>query len=71
LSKKSYVSIDGVQRPQDIDERISLDVSSLLTSPTGKSVMQYLKSITTDVANGPNVSNDELRHLQEQIMRLK
>ena len=66
MSKKSYVSIDGVQRPQDIDERISLDVSSLLTSPTGKSVMQYLKSITTDVANGPNVSNDELRHLEGQ-----
>ena len=66
MSKKSYVSIDGIQRPQDIDERISLDVSSLLTSPTGKSVMQYLKSITTDVANGPNVSNDELRHLEGQ-----
>ena len=28
--------------------------------------MQYLKSITIDIANGPNISNDELRHLEGQ-----
>jgi hypothetical protein len=66
LSKKSYVGIDGIQRPQDVDERISLDVAAMLSTPTGQSVMQYLKSITTDIANGPNISNDELRHLEGQ-----
>ena len=28
--------------------------------------MQYLRSISTDIANGPNISNDELRHLEGQ-----
>ena len=66
MSKKSYVSIDGIQRPQDVDERISLDVAAMLATPTGQSVMQYLRSISTDIANGPNISNDELRHLEGQ-----
>tara|TARA_A100000172_G_scaffold74293_1_gene56291 strand:- start:764 stop:1039 length:276 start_codon:yes stop_codon:yes gene_type:complete len=66
LSKKPYVGIDGIQRPQDVDDRISLDVAAMLATPTGQSVMQYLKSITTDIANGPNISNDELRHLEGQ-----
>ena len=66
LSKKSYVSIDGIQRPQDVDERISLDVAAMLATPTGQSVMKYLRSISTDIANGPNISNDELRHLEGQ-----
>ena len=66
MSKKPYVGIDGIQRPQDIDDRISLDVAAMLATPTGQSVMQYLKSITTDIANGPNISNDELRHLEGQ-----
>lgn len=66
MSKKPYVGIDGIQRPQDVDERISLDVAAMLATPTGQSVMQYLKSITTDIANGPNISNDELRHLEGQ-----
>jgi hypothetical protein len=43
-----------------------LDVAAMLATPTGQSVMQYLKSITTDIANGPNISNDELRHLEGQ-----
>lgn len=66
MATKSYVGIDGVQRSQDADEKISLNVASLFSTPTGVSVLQYLKSITTDIANGPNVSNDELRHLEGQ-----
>tara|TARA_B100001094_G_scaffold332562_1_gene405188 strand:- start:2165 stop:2440 length:276 start_codon:yes stop_codon:yes gene_type:complete len=66
LSKQPYVGIDGIQRSQKIDEQISLNVASMLATPTGKAVMEYLKSITTDIVNGPNISNDELRHLEGQ-----
>jgi len=66
LSKKPYVGIDGVQRSQEVDEQISLNVAAMLATPTGKAVMEYLKSISTDIANGPNISNDELRHLEGQ-----
>ena len=66
MSKQPYVGIDGIQRSQKIDEQISLNVASMLATPTGKAVIEYLKSITTDIANGPNISNDELRHLEGQ-----
>ena len=66
MSKQPYVGIDGIQRSQKLDEQISLNVASMLATPTGKAVMEYLKSITTDIANGPNISNDELRHLEGQ-----
>ena len=66
MSKQPYVGIDGIQRSQKLDEQISLDVAALLATPSGQSVMQYLRSITTDIANGPNISNDELRHLEGQ-----
>ena len=66
MSKQPYVGIDGIQRSQKLDEQISLDIAALLATPSGQSVMQYLRSITTDIANGPNISNDELRHLEGQ-----
>ena len=66
MSKQPYVGIDGIQRSQKIDEQISLNVAAMLATPTGKAVIEYLKSITTDIANGPNISNDELRHLEGQ-----
>ena len=66
MSKQPYVGIDGIQRSQKLDDQISLNIATLLASPLGQSVMQYLRSITTDIANGPNISNDELRHLEGQ-----
>jgi len=66
LSKKPYVGMDGVQRSQEVDEKISLDIAALLATPSGQAVMQYLRSVTIDIVNGPNISNDELRHLEGQ-----
>ncbi len=58
--------MDGVQRSQEVDEKISLDIAALLATPSGQAVMQYLRSVTIDIVNGPNISNDELRHLEGQ-----
>ena len=66
MSKKPYVGMDGVQRSQEVDEKISLDIAALLATPSGQAVMQYLRSVTIDIVNGPNISNDELRHLEGQ-----
>ena len=66
MTKKTFIGVDGVQRPQDLDEKISLEVAALLSTPSGQSVLGYLKSITTDIVSGPNISNDELRHLEGQ-----
>ena len=43
-----------------------MDVAALFSTPNGQAVRQYLKSITIDAVNGPNVTDAELRHLEGQ-----
>ena len=41
-------------------------MESLFKSPTGEAVLQYLRSITIEAVSGPNISSEELRHLEGQ-----
>ena len=60
------MGVDGVQRPLQSDREISLNVAEVFGSPSGKAVLKYLRSITIEMVNGPNVSTEELRHLEGQ-----
>jgi len=66
LSTKVNVGIDGIHRPQQKDKEISLDVAEIFSTPTGQAVLKYLRSVTIEMVNGPNVSTEELRHLEGQ-----
>ena len=61
-----YISLDGFQRNKENDEKISLDIQALFSTPSGQQVLKYLKSITIETVNGPNVTDMELRHLEGQ-----
>jgi hypothetical protein len=61
-----YISLDGFQRNKENDEKISLDIHALFSTPSGQQVLKYLKSITIETVNGPNVTDMELRHLEGQ-----
>lgn len=61
-----HVGVDGIQRPLQSDREISLNVAEVFGSPSGKAVLKYLRSITIEMVNGPNVSTEELRHLEGQ-----
>jgi hypothetical protein len=63
---KINIGIDGVQRTVEIDTQISQNIAQIFESPTGKEVLRYLRSITIEMVNGPNVSTEELRHLEGQ-----
>jgi len=63
---KINIGIDGVQRTIEIDTHISQNIAQIFESPTGKEVLRYLRSITIEMVNGPNVSTEELRHLEGQ-----
>jgi|TARA_R110000772_G_scaffold54324_1_gene124054 hypothetical protein len=63
---KIHVGVDGIQRPLQSDREISLNVAEVFGSPSGKAVLKYLRSITIEMVNGPNVSTEELRHLEGQ-----
>lgn len=66
MTNKVNVGVDGIQRPQDKDREISLNVAEVFSTPTGNAVLKYLRSITIEMVNGPNVTTEELRHLEGQ-----
>lgn len=66
MSQKINVGIDGINRPQEKDREISENIATLFNSVTGKAVLRYLRSITIEMVNGPNVTTEELRHMEGQ-----
>jgi hypothetical protein len=63
---KVNIGLDGIQRETDKDKQISQNVAEVFSSPTGKEVLRYLRSITIEMVNGPNVTTEELRHIEGQ-----
>lgn len=66
MTQKINVGVDGIQRPLEKDREISQNIASLFETETGKAVLKYLRSITIEMVNGPNVTTEELRHLEGQ-----
>lgn len=63
---RANIGIDGIQRSTDEDLKVSLNVAQIFNTPTGKEVLKYLRTITIEMVNGPNVSTEELRHVEGQ-----
>lgn len=66
MVNKVNIGIDGYQRASDKDVQVSQNIAQIFESPTGKEVLRYLRSITIEMVNGPNVTTEELRHLEGQ-----
>jgi len=66
LANKINIGIDGYQRNSERDVEISQNIASIFESPTGKEVLKYLRSITIEMVHGPNVTTEELRHVEGQ-----
>jgi hypothetical protein len=66
LANKINIGIDGYQRDSSIDIQISQNIAQIFQSPTGKEVLKYLRSVTIEMVNGPNVTTEELRHIEGQ-----
>ena len=66
MNQKINVGVDGIHRPQDKDREISQNVATLFGSATGQAVLKYLRSITIEMVHGPNVTTEELRHMEGQ-----
>lgn len=60
------IGIDGLQRTREADIEVSMNIAEIFGTPTGKEVLRYLRSITIEMVNGPNVTTEELRHLEGQ-----
>jgi hypothetical protein len=66
LPQNNHVGLDGIPRLKSEEDRISLNISSVFSEPTGKEILKYLRSVTIEMVSGPNISTDELRHLEGQ-----
>jgi hypothetical protein len=66
LSNKVNIGVDGYQRDSQTDTQISQNVAQIFKSATGKEVLRYLRSVTIEMVNGPNVTTEELRHIEGQ-----
>jgi len=66
LPNKVNIGLDGIQRSSDKDVQISQNIAEIFNTPTGKEVLRYLRSITIEMVNGPNVTTEELRHIEGQ-----
>jgi len=60
------LGVDNYPRAEEEDNRISVNIRSLFSSPSGKEVLKYLRSITIESVQGANASDAELRHLEGQ-----
>ena len=60
------IGVDGIQRSAQADVIISQNVAEVFSSPTGQEVLRYLRSITIEMVHGPNVTTEELRHVEGQ-----
>ena len=66
MNNKVNIGRDGFQRPADKDIEISKNIAEIFSTPTGKEVLGYLRSITIEMVHGPNVTTEELRHVEGQ-----
>lgn len=66
MNNKVNIGRDGFQRPADKDIEISKNIAEIFSTPTGKQVLSYLRSVTIEMVYGPNVTTEELRHVEGQ-----
>ena len=66
MSNKVNIGIDGIQRKSERDVEISKNIAQVFSTVTGQEVLKYLRSVTVEMVNGPNVSTEELRHIEGQ-----
>lgn len=66
MSNQMKVRLDGFNRSEETDKQISLIISQVFNTASGKEVLRYLRSITIEAVTGANVSDAELRHLEGQ-----
>jgi len=64
LRERSKDSVDGFVRKKALEDEIDQRISRILAGPDGDFLLDYLKSITTQVVLPASASDAELRMLE-------
>ena len=66
MPQNNHIGLDGLARATAEEDKLSLNISTVFATPSGAEVLRYLRSITIEMVSGPNITTDELRHLEGQ-----
>lgn len=55
---------DGYIRTSEDDAKLNKIFASVFSSAAGEEVIKHLRSITIEQVGGPEITNDQLRHLE-------
>lgn len=64
--RKTIRGPDGHERTVDREREINLALASCFSGETGRVALDYLRSITTNIASGPEITTNALLHLEGQ-----
>jgi hypothetical protein len=57
-------NVDGYTRPAKEEAELNKHFATLFKGDESKKVLEYLKSITSDVVAGPNITSNHLFHIE-------
>ena len=60
------IGLDNMQRKPQDEENLNTLFYKLFTTTGGSQVLKYLKSLSIEAVAGPEVSDQQLRHLEGQ-----
>lgn len=60
------IGLDGLERAASDDRLISTHFAELFSSPLGKEVLSYLRSVSIEMVNGSDLNVNSLIHLEGQ-----
>ena len=60
------IGLDNLQRRPEDEENLNTLFYKLFTTTGGSEVLKYLKSLSIEAVAGPEVSDQQLRHLEGQ-----
>jgi len=61
---KIAASVDGYVRSEKDEQILNKHFANVFKGDEGKKVLEYLQSITTEAVAGPNVTSNQLFHIE-------
>lgn len=60
------IGVDGISRSKADDAKIDALMSEVFSTPAGREVLKYLRSVTIEMVSGPSVEANSLFHAEGQ-----
>jgi hypothetical protein len=58
------VGVDGIVRDEDTEKKINSLFAATFVGPSGEQVLDYLEAISLRTVNGPDATDQQLRHME-------